>query len=58
MLIAPEDTPASVRNAPSFNDDVAVALLPNSRLIERPDVEPPILREAGLDELKEINAMS
>ena len=40
--IAPEDTPASVRNADSPNDDVAVALLPNSKLIERPTVEPPM----------------
>ena len=57
MLIAPEDTPASVRNAPSFNDDVAVALLFNSRLIDLLAVEPPILRDVGLDELKEISKL-
>ena len=42
MLIAPEVSLARARNADSPSDDVAVALLPSSKLIDLLAVVPPI----------------
>jgi hypothetical protein len=43
MLIAPEGTPAKVLRALSPMLEVAPAALPSSKLIERVEVDPPIL---------------